>query len=119
MPKVMLVEDDPDIRADLAALLSAEGFEVVCAAHGVEALELLRTSAAPDVILLDLMMPLMNGWEFRAEQLKDPSIAGIPVLLLTAGDVNQDITGLRADGRIAKPIQLEELYRKLRAFGVA
>jgi CheY-like chemotaxis protein len=119
MGKVMLVEDDADIRADLAALLCAEGFDVVSAAHGIEALELLRASPHPDVILLDLMMPLMNGWEFRAEQLKDPSIAGIPVLLLTAGDANQDITGLQAHGRIAKPIQLDELYRKLRAFEMA
>jgi|SRR3954470_3651582 CheY-like chemotaxis protein len=119
MAKVMLVEDDVDIRADLSALLCAEGFEVVCAEHGIEALALLRTNIRPDVILLDLMMPLMNGWEFRAEQLNDPNIADIPVLLLTAGDTNQDIAPLRADGRIGKPIQLDELYRKLRAFGVA
>ena len=94
------------------------GFDVVCAAHGGEALALLRASAHPDVILLDLMMPLMNGWEFRAEQLGDASLAGIPVLLLTAGDLNQDISALKANGRIAKPIQLDELYRKLREFGV-
>ena len=74
MAKVMLVEDDVDIRADLSALLCSEGFEVVCAADGAEALAHLRAGARPAVILLDLMMPLMNGWEFRAEQLRDPSL---------------------------------------------
>lgn len=116
MAKVMLVEDDVDIRADLSALLCAEGFDTVCAGDGAEALALLRSGVRPDVILLDLMMPLMNGWEFRAEQLRDASIAGIPVLLLTAGDANQDLSALRAEGRVPKPIQLPELYRKLREF---
>jgi CheY-like chemotaxis protein len=116
MAKVMLVEDDVDIRADLSALLCSEGFEVACAADGAEALAQLRQGTRPDVILLDLMMPLMNGWEFRAEQLRDPALAAIPVLLLTAGDANQDLSALRADGRIPKPIQLDELYRKLREF---
>jgi CheY-like chemotaxis protein len=82
---IMIVDDDPDIRAALGELLECEGYEVVGAANGAAALALLRSgTAAPCLILLDLMMPYMNGWEFRAEQVRDPALREIPIILLTA-----------------------------------
>jgi CheY-like chemotaxis protein len=84
--KILLIEDDVDIRQALAEVLEFEGYRVAQASHGLEALKLLRADASdlPALILLDLMMPVMNGWEFRAEQLKDPQISDIPVIVLTA-----------------------------------
>jgi CheY-like chemotaxis protein len=88
---IMIVDDDPDIRAALGELLESEGYEVVGAANGAAALALLRSGvAAPCAILLDLMMPYMNGWEFRAEQLRDPALREIPIILLTASGYNDN-----------------------------
>lgn len=112
-PLVLLVEDDEDIRGDLGALLEEEGFDVLTAAHGGEALSALRSGARPDVILLDLMMPTMDGWTFRAEQLADASISAIPVLLLTAAAADETRT-LGAQGCIQKPIRLEHLFSEVR-----
>ena len=112
-PLVLLVEDDDDIRNDLGALLEDEGFDVLTAAHGGEALSILRGGARPDVILLDLMMPTMDGWTFRAEQLADASISAIPVLLLTAAAADETRT-LGAQGCIQKPIRLEHLFSEVR-----
>jgi CheY-like chemotaxis protein len=112
-PLVLLVEDDDDIRNDLGALLEEEGFDVLTAAHGGEALSILRGGARPDVILLDLMMPTMDGWTFRAEQLADASLSAIPVLLLTAAAADETRT-LGAQGCIQKPIRLEHLFSEVR-----
>src|SRR5262245_58479142 len=83
-PKVLLVEDDRDLRDAVAELLRMEGFEPVCAANGQEALEWLGAGETPRLILLDLMMPTMDGERFRAEQLKRPWLQSIPVLILSA-----------------------------------
>src|SRR6266446_9079911 len=73
---ILIVEDDADVRGALSAVLEGEGYRVVEAAHGQEALQHLRADARGFcMILLDLWMPVMNGWEFRAEQLKDPTLA--------------------------------------------
>jgi CheY-like chemotaxis protein len=81
---ILVVEDDPDLRGALAALLEDAGYDVVEAEHGLEALERLRSGTAFCLIVLDLFMPRMNGWAFRAEQVKDPRLAGIPVLMISA-----------------------------------
>jgi CheY-like chemotaxis protein len=111
--RVLLVEDDDDMRMDLAELLRAEGFEVEVAAHGAEALAMLRTTDPPDVILLDLMMPTMDGWAFRAEQRADARLCAIPVLVLTAAAL-ADIRELGAAAYLSKPIQLERLVAEVR-----
>ena len=82
---VLIVEDDRDVRLSLAEVLAEEGYRVAIAENGFEALCYLRTARAPGVILLDLMMPVMDGWEFLAEKRRIPSLAGIPVVVLTAG----------------------------------
>src|SRR6185437_10873013 len=76
---VLIVEDDADIRELLSSVLVLEGYPVVTAADGAEGLEQLRT-AHPALVLLDLMMPSMDGWEFRRLQMLDPALAGVPTV---------------------------------------
>jgi CheY-like chemotaxis protein len=83
-PDVLIVEDDYAIRDALMQLLEDEGYAVAGAANGQEALDLLRRHLPPCLILLDLMMPVMTGWEFRAEQQRDPALATIPVVVVSA-----------------------------------
>jgi two-component system response regulator MprA len=112
--RVLLVEDDVDIRTDLAALLEDDGYSVSVAVHGRDALRLLRAGLHADVILLDLAMPTMDGWEFRRAQLSDAALAHIPVLVLSAGDPHARLDELRPAGRIDKPIALDQLLAELR-----
>jgi CheY-like chemotaxis protein len=88
--RLLLIEDEAAIREALGGALHEEGFEVVTAAHGREALETLRCGLRPAAILLDLMMPVMDGWDFRHEQLNDPSLRDIPVLVVTASGFSRD-----------------------------
>jgi CheY-like chemotaxis protein len=83
--KILIVEDDQDIREGLTSFLEDRGYEVVTAPNGLAALEKLRWGLRPCVILLDLRMTVMTGWEFRAEQKKDLSLASIPVVAMTTG----------------------------------
>ena len=85
--KILVVEDESGQREALAEVLSRLGYEVQCAANGSEALDLMRHSESlPGLILLDLMMPVMDGWEFRAEQRRDRTLAEVPVVMLSALD---------------------------------
>jgi CheY-like chemotaxis protein len=81
---VMIVEDESVIRSGMEQLLHCAGYAPVSAPNGQDALELLRAGVPVKVILLDLMMPVMNGWTFREEQLRDPKLAHIPVIVLSA-----------------------------------
>ncbi|MDQ3070562.1 MAG: response regulator [Acidobacteriota bacterium] len=83
MACVLIVEDQADVREMLDLLLRTEGYETELACNGQEALERLR-SCGPCLVLLDLMMPVMSGWEFRARQLQDPEIADVPVVCISA-----------------------------------
>ena len=82
--RILLVEDDPDIRISLQSILAEEGFEVVACSNGRDALASLGTMTAPDLIILDLMMPVMDGWQFRIQQKNDPALAQIPVIAISA-----------------------------------
>ena len=86
---VLIVEDDADLREMMAQLLLLEGFTAQAVGNGREALEYLRRSDAPQVILLDLMMPVMDGWEFRREVQRNPKVANVPVIVLSALDQNR------------------------------
>jgi CheY-like chemotaxis protein len=81
---ILVVEDDKDLRDTLCDALELEGYVAVCVENGRAALRHLATSAKPCMILLDLMMPVMDGWTFRQELLKDPLLAAIPVIVMTA-----------------------------------
>jgi CheY-like chemotaxis protein len=114
MARVLIVEDDVDFREHLAALLRARGHVVELADHGAEALLHLQIGEPPSLILLDLMMPEMDGWTFRAHMLKDPRLAAIPVAVLSgAGSVESEARKLRIDTYLGKPVDLPALYRLL------
>src|SRR5262249_6405268 len=83
---VLLVDDDPDLLDVTSFVLENEGIVVETARNGQEALALLRAGRLPRLVLLDLMMPVMNGWEFLAEVAKDPELDAIPVVVLTAAE---------------------------------
>jgi CheY-like chemotaxis protein len=107
---VLVVEDDRDIRETLVEILQDEGYRVASAANGRAALEMLRRDGPTNLILLDLMMPVMNGWEFRGEQQQDPTLAQIPIVVLS-GDRNvvQKAASLNPAACLDKPIDIDRL----------
>jgi CheY-like chemotaxis protein len=113
MPKrilILIVEDDLDLARLLAEVLEAEGYSTAVAANGSEALDHLRSNDLPDLILLDMMMPVMDGWKFREEQRKLPALASIPVVTITAdGDARGKAASIEAAGYVAKPIRIDSL----------
>jgi len=101
--RVLVVEDNRDIRELLVELLEGEGYRVSSAEHGEEALSKAKLEP-PDVILLDLMMPVMNGWQFRERQRVEPSIAGVPVIVLSAY-----VNDLEVAAYLPKPFRVEDV----------
>jgi CheY-like chemotaxis protein len=116
---VLIVDDDTDVRQALSELLQDEGYRVEGAADGRDALTKLRQGFRPAVILLDLMMPGMNGWDFRQAQLDDPELRDLPVVVVTAsGRDPQDIrTQLGPVEVVAKPIQPSDLLHLVERLG--
>lgn len=113
---ILLVDDDADIREMLALVLEDEGYQVVSAGNGAEALTYLRSQPAPRAILLDLMMPVMDGWAFRAEQQRDPALAHIPVIVVSAGaDCAKDAKAMGAANCLRKPLDIESLVETIEA----
>ena len=115
MHVVLVVEDDPDIRATLCEALEDNGYTAASASNGVEALDYLRkTAERPCLILLDLMMPVMDGQTFRAEQRADSTIAEIPVVVISA---YRDLDKYReelATECLPKPVRLDTLLQTAR-----
>ena len=112
---VLIVEDDEDLREMMAQMLMLEGFQAVAVANGREALEYLHDAEKPDVILLDLMMPVMDGWEFRRQQQADPAIAPVPVIVLSALDQARAST-LEANAFLKKPLDFDRLLSLVRTY---
>jgi DNA-binding response OmpR family regulator len=111
MAPVLVVDDEVDIREAVAELLVEEGYDVVDAGDGAEALRKAR-ECHPSVVLLDLMMPGMNGWEFCAQRKGDPELAAIPIIILSAlGRVQ----GIDAAGYLQKPFELDDLLTAVKA----
>ncbi|HEX3703017.1 MAG TPA: response regulator [Vicinamibacterales bacterium] len=121
---VLVVEDDPDTREMLATLLDTAGFHTVTAEDGLEALHMLRTvrHRAPNIpclILLDLQMPRLSGGEFRRAQLGDPTVATVPVAVMSgATDVEQRGQALGAVATVSKPIDIDLLLDVVRRYCV-
>ena len=112
--RVLIIEDDAAVLEALREVLEDEGHEVLVAANGREALSRLRSGKRPDLILLDLMMPVMSGWEFREAQLQDETLAAIPTVILTAlGSAAQRALELQSAGFLQKPIQPDRLLQKV------
>ena len=111
---ILIVEDDQDLREALSEVLRDEGYSVAGAADGREALDRLRRDPRPSLILLDLTMPVMNGWQFRAEQREDPILSRIPVVVLSAGDhLLEEMVPLGIENYVNKPIELGQLLRTI------
>ena len=107
---ILIVEDDLDVARLEAEVLEAEGYRTAIAANGWEALDHLRHNNPPDLILLDMMMPIMDGWKFREEQRKLPAVASIPVVTVTAdSDARGKAASIQAAGHVAKPMRIDTL----------
>lgn len=113
---VLVVEDDPDIRDIVQDLLESEGYDVVPASHGKQALEFLaevKESARPNLVILDMMMPLVDGNQVLEAMKRDPLLASIPVVVISA------VVREKPDGASAflrKPVSLEQLFETVRTF---
>jgi CheY-like chemotaxis protein len=116
--RVLVVDDDNEIRETMVEILNDEGYVAVGASDGLEALEQLRDPTDRwCLVLLDLMMPNMDGRAFRAEQLQDPAIAPIPVVIVSAmNDVAAAAEELQVSAHMTKPIPLRELIQVVRQF---
>jgi len=112
---VLIVEDDPDTREMLGKFLELEGFLVETAANGQLALDKLQGGVRPGVIVLDLMMPVMDGWEFRRRQMKDEILATIPTIVVSAAGRDR-MAQVSADAYLAKPIDMDELLTRVSGF---
>jgi signal transduction histidine kinase len=99
---IMVVDDDPDLRDLMGVTLRDRGYQVIECANGLDALVRLRAPCKPEVIVLDLMMPIMDGWEFRVAQRRDPAMAAIPVVALSA-DTSSKAAAIDADAYLRKP----------------
>lgn len=107
--KILLVEDDKSIQEAMKYVLEGEGYELVLADHGQEALKLLQSTPHPALIILDIMMPVMNGVEFRAAQLRDSKLASIPTIALSADRTFLHKGQEQFQGVLKKPVALEDL----------
>ena len=116
--RVLVVDDDEDIVDNIRILLEGAGYQVIAASDGREALAALADpNPLPSVILLDLMMPVMTGFEFREAQLADPRIATVPVVLMTAdGHISEKTQRLSVDVAIGKPFGIAKLLAAVQRF---
>jgi len=105
---VLIVDDDPDLLDVTSFVIENEGIVVETARNGQEALALLRAGRLPELVLLDLMMPMMNGWEFLEEVAKDPLLQAMPIVVLTAAE-RREVPG--ATQVLSKPVDLAALLR--------
>jgi CheY-like chemotaxis protein len=108
MSCILIIEDDNAIREMMSQALQIEGYSVSSAANGELALQKLKTEDLPNLILLDLMMPVMDGWQFIKSKKEDQKITAIPVVVVSA--FTERAADLKCEGLIKKPIDLDQLY---------
>ena len=115
MANILVVEDNDDVREMMAVTLELEGHEVTTAINGRDALNQLRAGHRPCVILLDLMMPVMNGWEFRRALESDPVLKTVPVVIVSAATAEL-IQATDAAAYLPKPLDMEQLLHVVGGF---
>ena len=115
---ILVIDDDLDLRSSVAEVLEEAGFQAVTASNGRDALRLLlEEQLHPDLILLDLMMPVMDGWAFRAEQAKNRRLDSIPVVLFSAYSVQPEVVDrMKVAGFLKKPMSLRALLDTVERF---
>jgi two-component system chemotaxis response regulator CheY len=111
---IFVIEDDPDLASALCDLLRISGYRAAHAVDGIAALEMLGDSDLPDLILLDLMLPRLDGWGFRERQLADNRLSGIPVVVLSA--VGEIVRPIKADHLLRKPVAPDTLLASIERF---
>jgi CheY-like chemotaxis protein len=114
-PTVFIVEDDVDTREMIGRFLELEGYAVETAANGRQALDRLDAGTRACVILLDLMMPVMDGWEFRRRQASHAAFGKIPVIVFSAAG-RERMRQIDANDYLAKPVDLDELLQRVSRF---
>jgi CheY-like chemotaxis protein len=117
--RIFVIEDEEMIRESIVEFLAENGYDAVGAAHGREALDKLSElpEPVPCLILLDLMMPIMDGRAFRERQLESPNLADIPIIVVSAyRDLAKTAVELRAAGHLEKPLRLPDLLRTVRRY---
>jgi CheY-like chemotaxis protein len=114
MACVLIVEDDADVREFMSLLLTTSGYETMTAVDGQEALERMR-GRRPCVVLLDLQMPRMDGWQFREIQLRDPALADVPVVCVTAYFDPYEVRERLGIPCLMKPADLSAVMKEVQA----
>jgi CheY-like chemotaxis protein len=116
--KVLLIEDDLSIREIIQEILEGEGYDVHSVSNGQEGLDYLRSGTKlPALILLDLMMPIKDGFAFRAEQVEDPQLKDIPVIVMSAdGNINEKKVRTSATAYLRKPVELSDVVDAVRHY---
>jgi CheY-like chemotaxis protein len=113
---ILVVDDDEDIRLTLQQILEDEGYPSLIAANGLEALDIIhREPELPRLVLLDLMMPIMDGARFQAKLAEDPGLASVPVVVISAGSTPYRQAGVPAAGYLTKPVDLRTLMGTIRS----
>jgi CheY-like chemotaxis protein len=112
-PAVLIVDDDLDLQRVLTKFLTLEGFDSMAVGNGQDALVQLRSGGRVDVVLLDLRMPLMDGWAFRRAQRADPAIASIPVIVLSGTEAER-VDELAAAAWFSKPVSFVDVIEAIR-----
>lgn len=111
---ILIVEDDHDVAQSVAEVLESSGYGTGIAANGREALDYLEKNTQTDLILLDMMMPVMDGWQFREEQRKLPAFDSIPVVIVTAdGNARGKAEAIQAAGLVSKPVTIDGLLNEV------
>lgn len=110
--RILVVEDDTSIRELLVELLESEGYSVASAINGLEGLKFLQSEGNPDLILIDLMMPVMDGYSFRTEQLKNPVWSKIPTVVMSAeANAKEKMKNFNITAFLSKPVELETILK--------
>jgi CheY-like chemotaxis protein len=107
--RILVVEDDEQLLAAMVSLLKLVGYIALGVPNGYVALQQLRGEQTPCLILLDLMMPEMDGWQFRKRQLGDPRLAAVPVIVCSAHGASEGVAPLRVQHYVEKPLDVRAL----------
>src|SRR5262249_54388366 len=111
---VLVIDDDAEIRQALAELLEDEEYQVLLAANGKEALDVIAAGPRPDVILLDVMMPVMDGWHFLSARLKHPELVEVPIIIISAGqEAERDARKVGVFEVARKPLHVDDLIQRI------